>query len=298
MKKHLIGFVVVLAIFCSSCSSDSSSTPDDTPTHDYFKMTVDGTEINFNTTPNINDYNTVAYSHEGDKITAIINSGFFAGSTYWNRYDLTFDKLGNFLSFKRNTNGYSNYIYYPAHYFTFNVISRDEVNKRIKISFSGRIYVDKTNLNSESNEISGEFETSYGTDFTGDFNLGSSVPQYCNAKFNGTPWYAKFEGYYSIFTAEDAYKIVTHFDINAAPGSYNVTPGSTTNYIRFLKFNTTTLTYDNYDVTGVLAHSYREFHGANQYSYIGTFSFTAVNPNNPSDVIQVTDGTFRSYQQF
>ena len=42
----------------------------------------------------------------------------------------------------------------------------------------------------------------------------------------------------------------------------------------------------------------REFSKDHNYSFIGTFSFMAVNPNNSADVIQVTNGEFRSYQHF
>ncbi|MFT3795036.1 hypothetical protein [Flavobacterium sp.] len=129
-----------------------------------------------------------------------------------------------------------------------------------------------------------------------EFSL-NGVPQYCNAKFNTVDWKAWTEPQNSIFTSTDAYRIETHFAVTTTPGSYAINESSG-NYVRFSKFNTATLTYDYYNVTGTIAHSYREFHGAASYSYIGTFNFTAVNPNNPSDVIQVTDGTFRSYQKF
>jgi len=70
------------------------------------------------------------------------------------------------------------------------------------------------------------------------------------------------------------------------------------NYITFSKFNTTTLTYDNYSVNGTLNNEYKEFHGMKLYSYFGSFNFTATNVNNPADVVQVTDGKFRYSQNY
>jgi hypothetical protein len=58
------------------------------------------------------------------------------------------------------------------------------------------------------------------------------------------------------------------------------------------------MTYDYYIISGQVGYTYREYHGYTYYSFIGTFSFTATNPNNPTDIIQVTNGVFRSYQQF
>lgn len=299
MKNSImVTFVALLVVFCCSCSSGTSA---EVSSADYFKMTVDGTEINFDTQPNSNQYNTATLNHYNGKFKIILNSGFQAGSTNWNHYELEFDNNGNFLSFKRNSNAYSNYINYPAHYFNLTILALDQVNKKIKVGFSGKIYIDKENINSESNDISGEFLMSYAGDLSepfSDLTMGPNIPQYCTAKINSNPWTAKFEGFYSIFTAEDPYKIVLHFGVNTQPGSYAINPTSTVDYIQFFKFNTQTLVYDSYDVTGVLAHSYREFHGDYDYSYIGTFNFTAVNPNNPSDTIQVTDGSFRSYQSF
>jgi hypothetical protein len=82
------------------------------------------------------------------------------------------------------------------------------------------------------------------------------------------------------------------------PGNYNFTSDSNDNFIKISKFNTNTLSYDYYNVEGVLSHSYREFHGAKSYSYIGTFNLKAVNKNIPFDVIEIKDGRFRSFQTF
>ena len=56
------------------------------------------------------------------------------------------------------------------------------------------------------------------------------------------------------------------------PGSFSFDSQSTTNYVKFSKFNPVTLVYDYYNVSGQVGYTYREFHGGSNYSFIGTFS--------------------------
>ncbi|MEN9324138.1 MAG: hypothetical protein RL699_1918 [Bacteroidota bacterium] len=307
--RKLIGILVVL-VFLGGCSSTDPVTPNPDPDPvvptDYCKMSVDGTEFIFDPLQN-NAPNAVYAQITGDKFKITFNSLFFAGSTNWTRFELVFTKQGKFMSCTRYS-GFSSYKYYPAHYFNLTIDSLDEINKKIKLHFSGKIYLNKLNLNSEANDLSGELEMKYSGDETayGGMTIGPGIPQFCTAKFNGTAWNALFEHSYSSFTAEDPYKIFIHFGVNATqPGTYPIQLGNSDangelnrqeTYVAFYKFNTQTLQFDRYVVTGELAYSYREYHGGNEYSYMGTFHFTAVNPNDPNDTIQVTDGDFRSYQ--
>jgi hypothetical protein len=302
MNNKLIIYVLLLIVFCSSCASDNSAGSEPPGSNEYVKLNVDGLAMLFH----INDAqadNRATLIIEGNKFKLSLYSYASAGNDpYNNYYEMVFDKQGNLFSFIRwgygLGNAYFNYKNFPAHYFHLNITSIDEINKNIKGNFSGKIFKNELSLSSESNELSGEFLMNYQGDetvYTGIEVHG--VRQHCEAKFNGIPWAANFENN-SAFTAQDPYKIILHFDVNAQPGSYNITPASSDNYISFSKFNVETLVYDQYNVTGVLSHSYREYHGFDQYSYVGTFSFTAVNPNNPADVIQVSEGSFSSYQQF
>ena len=305
--KHIINIFLVL-VFLSGCSSDSPAVPNPDPVAptDFCKMSVDGTQFIFD--PIQNNSPNAAYARiTGDKFTITLNSLFYAGSTNWTRFELVFTKQGKFMSCTRYSN-FSNYKNFPAHYFNLTIDSIDEINKKIKLHFSGKIYLNKLNLNSEANELNGELSMQYTGDETAysGLSMGPGIPQHCTANFNGTPWKALFEDSYSVFTAEDPYKVFIHFGVNATqPGTYPIALGNPDangdlnrleTYIAFYKFNTETLHFDRYIVTGEVAYSYREFYGGNQYSYMGRFNFTAVNPANPQDVIQVTDGDFRSYQ--
>lgn len=195
--------------------------------------------------------------------------------------------------------GYNNYINFPSNYFLATDFSIDETNKKIKFKFNGKLYFDQRSLASESRDLQGDVDMMYTDQGDDPFPIViNNVEQYCRANFNATPWFARFEHTFSSFTDENPYKIEINFANSPTPGSFNFTSASTSNYVRLSKFNTTTLTYDYYNVNGQVAYSYREYHGGTKYSFIGTFSFTAVNPNNAADIIQVNDGVFRSYQIF
>jgi hypothetical protein len=302
MKKIAI-FLFSLVLFCSGCSSNDSTTLEEITNEQYFRLNVGGVELPLS--PDAN-FNRGAIDMTGDVFLIHAEYGYDSSSPQLHLLKIYFDKSGAIIEAKQQSYSvdffgsydYLNYENFPSNYFHINIISLDEVNKKIKLNFTGKLYLNNTDMNSEAITISAELNQNYGIIETPYGIRVNDIEQYCSAKFNNVPWIARKEKYYSEFTAPDAYKIETHFTSNATPGSYDFTPSSTDNYIRFSKFNIGTLTYDYYNVTGVIAHSYREFHGLTNYSFIGSFSFTAVNPNNPSDVIQVTDGIFRSYQQY
>jgi hypothetical protein len=307
--------LLLLFLLTASCSNedsvvnvpeniDSTINPDGT----YFHMQVNGTAILFlNNPPFPSGFNYVNIIKSGD---FFIIGGIF-GSTLTimgsHRFNLNFRNDGQIISAYQTSQNFdqidgnlnfNNFLFFPSNYFQISITSIDEVGKRIKGSFQGNLYLNELDLDSESNTFIADFDWKYEDAVsTSDIINIYGIPQYCSAKFNGNLWSALRENTYSTFTCGDPFKIDIHFDSNAVPGSYNFTNNSSDNYIRFSKFNTTTRAFDYYNTTGVIAHSYREYHGGGRYSYIGTFTFEAVNPNDPSDVMQITDGTFRSFQQ-
>lgn len=302
MKKILL-LLFSLVFLCSGCSSNDDSSMANA---EYFKFNVEDVELTVDPTGNTQlYYNSATITQNADVFLLQVDYGFTISSEHSHVLKIYFDKNGGTIKVEQNSSGllqyydYYNYENFPSNYFTVNIVSLDEVNKKIKLNFSGKLYLNKTNLNSESVDMSGDLYMSYRSFENPNYGITvNGIEQYCTANINSNVWTARKESPYSQFTSTDAYKIEPHFASNTIPGTYNFTPASTDNYVRFSKFNTATLTYDQYNVTGVVAHSYREFHGLTRYSFIGSFNFTAVNPNNPSDVIQVTEGTFRSYQQY
>lgn len=303
--KKLICFLSIL-FFGLGCSRDETAiAPIDNGDGTYFHLKVNGTAI-----PVIIGHNALNFNANQTLLSLNVNYGFgIQNSPGLNRLGIVFDKNGKFIYAQQQsmdvgennyTIYYKNYRNFPANYFHITINSINEVTKRIKFTVSGKLYFNDLNLDSESIDLDGDFDIKY------DGELGtapttfqtSGMDQHCTAKLNGTQWTALRELVDGEFTAEDPYKIEIKFPLTATVGSYNLISNSSINYLRFSKFNTVTKVFDYYNVSGVLNQSYREFHGAGNYSLFGTFSFTALNPNNPSDVIQVTDGSFRSYQHY
>jgi hypothetical protein len=301
-KIILMLFMGILVLGCSSNEDDGGNTL--TPTHVDFKLNIDGVEINY---PNNNPVNSFYRLYKnGENFIVEATYGQFGNGDATFSFVMKFSSAGKFIMGSLEFNSlnfgqpkYSNFIYFPSHYVQVSDFSFDEVNKKIKFKFDGNLYINNQSITSESRNVKGEIDMVY---IDGDDDpypiVINNVEQYCRANINSAPWAARFERSYSSFTDEDAYKVEINFANSPTPASYNFTSVSTSDYVKFSKFNPSTLVYDYYNVNGQVAYSYREFHGGGRYSFIGTFSFTAVNPNNPADVIQVTDGVFRSYQQF
>lgn len=295
---------MVLLSLCA-CSTDDDSNTDNTPPVDtYFNFTVNGVTVAVDSVGHgaIHSGNV---SLKGDIFSIRIVTGRDNDASYdrGHIFTIQFDRQGNTLSalWASDTSPrYRNYKNFPDNYFDIDIISLDEVNHKIKVNFSGTVYRDWTDMNSESNDISGELDVYYAEVAEGfPFPIMiNSVEQYCGADFNGTPWKAYFEHENGVFYSYDPYKVEIHFANSPSPGSYAFDQSTTDNYVRFYKFNPVTMVYDQYEASGTVAYSYREFHGGTRYSFIGTFNLTAVNPNNPSDTITVTNGNFRSYQQY
>lgn len=182
---------------------------------------------------------------------------------------------------------------YSSNYFTFHLDSYDEVNKRVKGYFSGYVYRTSQSL-VESKFVNGTFDLSYDVLIPPVSNLGNS------AKINGADW-AQTNSYstrgtgaaYGDITrhtvSDDQYKIMIHYQEAASPvGTYNFTNTDATNKVQLAKFDPISGTYTDYICTGTLVFNRRE-----QRIFGGTYQFTAVNPTNPSDIIQVTNGTFK-----
>jgi len=309
MKKLFFAFY--LLFFAAACTkTEVVSAPSDSGDGTYFHLKVNGTNI-----PYIKDgiyatRNEVSVYVKQTVISFNFNYGIeIPNSPGNNRLVIVFTKDGKFLEAHQNSVNigegqfavyYKNYRYFPANYFNIRIYSIDEVQKRIKFTISGKLYFDDKDLNSESLDLLGDFDMKYNGDFgtiAPTFQV-SGLDQHCTAKLNTAEWMAFRELENGSFTADDPYKIEINFPSTALVGTYNLITNSTNNYLRFSKFNTTTKVFDYYNLNGLISQTYREFHGGGNYSLFGTFSFTATNPNDPSDVIQVTDGDFRSYQHY
>lgn len=305
MRKII--YLLVLSILIFSCSSDDDSAGNLPESTANFRMKVDGTDVPL--VEGINFAQIVKYGNGELMLLSVRFGATISNSLGVNSLGIYFDKHGIFHSAALNSQSdgdgglslnYKNYFNFPSNYFNFNLISIDETAKKIKGNFSGKLYLNEFNLDSESKDFEIDFDMEYeeSTGTSGPQIVVYGVEQYCNTKLNGIDWKAFRESPYGTFTSYDPYKIEIQFPQVATANSFNLSPGNAGNYLKFSKFNTVTRVYDYYDLSGSVAFSYREFHGSSNYSFIGTYSFTAVNPNNPADIIQVTDGNFRSFQHY
>ena len=312
--RHQLKFIFVFIVFCVSCSKESvSNSPVNEPVtnNEVLKLRVNGSEVII---PN-KDFpnNSVMLWKSGPYFTlqATYGQKFIGTIPQYGQPShflaLVFDTKGNIVKGSYSVYdpeygpvNYAIYKNFPSNYFKVNVISLDETSKKIKATFTGPMFLNSSeDLTRESITIDGDLNFTYPEYDAGETVISYYLPgQNCTAKINGEVWTANHEYSFGSFTASDPYKIDIAFAENSTVNSYPFSTSTTINCIKFYKFNTTTLTYDSYNVNGVVAYSYREFHGGRQYSYFGSFSFTAVNPNNPLDIIQVTDGAFRSIQTY
>lgn len=288
------------------CSSNN-----DNQSQNYFLLNINGTEVSVK--PQDDDYD---FGYKIIKKGDVFKLTVFHGESHETfELDFLFTIDGNLISAKNETNSnqngyavYYNYRNFPSNYFDIQILSINEVSKQIKLKLNGNLYLGAYyNLNTESIHIEADINAEFQIIETANVNYliyshfseNSPLRDYfCSAKFNGVPWFARHQFLPGSLTNESPYKIDLNFDFNALPNDYPFNSASLNNCIKFSKFNTNTLSYDFYNVDGVLSYSYREFHGAGGYSYDGTFNIIATNPNDPADVINVSDGFFTCFQQF
>jgi len=227
--------------------------------------------------------------------------------------ELSFNKDGTFGKLKLDletnnptlTSLFYSYRDYSSHYMNFNLISVDEVHRRVKGSLSGYIFHTPLDLNSEQKFIEINFDYAY-------VDIIPTVKNQKNhCKINGTEWKRTNKyltkgasGDNNNITQHDIddgeYKMMVNYNLLGIHlGNFNYTPINISNNIQLAKYDLSTGTYINYNCSGSLnITQYESFYGnttPGQFDFIlsGTYSFTATNPNNSSDIIQVTDGDFK-----
>ncbi len=310
MKKLLYFFAFLVIGLAFGCSSDNNTNPDTlSPEAFFMKYTYDGTPVLDGVHyPTWNHLNSAI--RNGDKFT--VNAGAEEGFQY---LDLVFNAHGNLVSVSSsNLHGVSwiysryNYKYVASEHFHFQLESFDETDKTVRGNFSGRLYRDNKDLNSDFVEISGSFYLPIVADSEEPDYDPNGVYSGVSAKFNGTSWHSTLQPsfsdypyvdsgtvapgiYVQQFISDDRYRIIIGHETVVGVRSFSNTTSGT--FVRLSKFNDITGHYEDYNTTSgniVIAEAV----GVAPYtrSYKGVFSFTAVNPLNSTDVIQITDGTF------
>jgi hypothetical protein len=265
-------------VFLNACSSDSGDSGGGSTTDATFVL--NGTNVALS--------GVIAQRSEDDFL-------IYAETPDGSSIQLEFNKFGKMqeCSYWEDVDTYFNFQHFNSHYFTFNLISINETTHRVKISFSGDIYLDDEDLTSATKMVSGTFDLPYITLTPAIAGLG------LKCKIAGADWYkTEFwdNGWGGAvdrkFISDDEKQIIMTFaDEAIVPGVYNFTTSSA-NKIQLAKYNTTTNMYDVYNTSGSVTIT------SNTDGFIriveGTYSFTATNPSNSLDVIQVTNGSFKT----
>ncbi|MFY7735034.1 DUF6252 family protein [Flavobacterium macrobrachii] len=274
MKKIKLVYFIALAISIISCSSDS-----DGGSSVQTALTVNGSPV---TLSNV-------FAQKSERTMSIYATGSDDSSI-----EIVFNQFGDLESVSYDDaefNSFYNYQYYKSNYFTFNIVSLNEANNTIKVSYSGTLYSDETDLNSESVNLSGSFDTEYINQTPLIAGIGLSC------KINGQDWYETdfwdngFSDVDRKYISDDENMIIMNLtEETIETGTYSFTNNSQ-NKIGFAKFNTTTKEYDFYQTTGTLTITSNTVVSSFVRIIEGTFSLTATNG---SSSIQVTSGTFKT----
>ncbi|OYU84999.1 MAG: hypothetical protein CFE24_04200 [Flavobacterium sp. BFFFF2] len=228
---------------------------------------------------------------------------------------LSFDKAGHLgtlnVDLKTGSSHLTSLFYsltnYSSHYINLNIISVDEVNQQIKGTLSGNIYHDPLNRNSESKFVSINFDCPYMEVIPVVQNL------YNQAKINGIAWdstnkyitsgaFGDNNNLTEHYVSDNEYEIMVNYNLGStAVGTYNFTNTTATNTVKFAKYDVSSGTNVNYICSGTLKVVKRtnQFNSsAHAVILYGNYSFTAVNPNDSNDVVQVTDGSFKLLRRY
>lgn len=278
-----IALLFLIPLFFS-CSSNSSSEDSFEP---YFEKSVNGESVS-----------------GGDEIRVYKFEDTFNVGYYPNTH-LSFNSSGKFgfCSIELpipNTNGtqkFYSFRGFSSHYFNLIIENLDEVNKRIKVSYSGYVYANPLDFNSEKKYVSGSFYQEYEELVPAVSGLGN------NAKINGNDWVStnkystRSPSAYSKITqhdfSDDEYKIMVNYDFSSTTvGTYNFNNSDITNKIQLAKYDVASETFINYECSGTLDITYKYNGTNNNRLFEGNYNFTAINPIT-NESVSVTNGSFK-----
>lgn len=279
-----IAFSSMLAVSCSS-DSDGGGSVDAT---EYFNYTTGGTEIDI----------TAWQAYRSEDEFEVMGTNPDGTSMYFN-----FDKHGN-LSRAGSTpanessdpwmNSFQNF---TSHYFDFDIVAIDEASQMIKVNYSGKLYEDEYDIESAFTTVSGSFNVHY-TPVT-----PTVANMHFTAQIAGNNWYGitssmSIYGFSDVHlwnTSGDAWQLDLNINSdNYTTGTFPFTTSSTSNRVVLSKYDTETNEYVDYASSGTLIISDITDYGWTGKILTGTFIINAVNPDNPGQTIQVTNGSFKT----
>ena len=280
MKKILKVLLLVSIAILTSCSSDDNNVG--TPVlAEFFK---------------INDINvpvTIARAIKTDNLINIEVTGEFGSIFFYiNPFGRMYDASGE-INTANGTDTFESFDNNPSIEFNFNLLEFDPINKKIKGKFTGKLYSDPYNLNSESSKWDGVFNITYSENVVS-ANYSNRLT---TAKIGNLDWVGTSFGFspndiqntYGLYVkSNDAYfmTIVIPF-YNRVSGNYTFNTSSQVYKVFLYKYDSTLNERVEYSTSGNI-----NFTDINSYFVKGTFNFIATHPTNGT-TINVTNGIFK-----
>lgn len=279
-KIKLFTFLLIYSILIS-CSSNS----DNNKIQQYFNFTKDGQQVL------ITQWTT--YNYQDKEGFEVVGKNTTGGNV-----SVSFDKYGNLNRVRLiqpNGSDFStknNFYDFSSNYFKFELIAIDEINKTIKVNFSGKLYENEFDLNSNYSIVSGSFYIVVD-------NLIYISDKGVDANFNGKDWHSvKTNQNFTLLggdvilkeASDDEYEIDIYFNsLDTQTGRYAFNSTSTNNKVVLSKYDLLTNKYIKYICDGTMNID------SNYQSVIqGTFNLTATDPISNTH-IQLTNATFRNF---
>ncbi|WP_291151454.1 DUF6252 family protein [Flavobacterium sp. UBA7680] len=286
MTKFKVIVFVLFTAFISSCSSNDSNDDENSSAEAYFNFTYDG---------KVQTAKTWEAQKQGDFIEVLGTSqeGMAIG--------FKFNIYGNLYQATTNPTSVTSQIpwlvaseNFTSNTFTFTLENLNTTDKTVQVKFSGKVYENGYDYESDFVNVSGSFKVPY-KDITPEIEgLGTF------AKIDGKDWHGlAFEGTIEnqetkiIYAQNDGeYTIGIAFpDYEAKTGTYNFTSNNTYR-ISFQKYDVATHEDVTYDVSGTVT-----FTTLNDYLAAGTFSLTATHPVTKAKIV-ISNGTFKESAEF
>ena len=288
MKTLKNALFVMFVALMASCSSDDSDPVDNTPG---------------------NEEQSFEYSLNGQDIPMTIYGGYISGEMIFvsagaadgRSIQLTFNVFGDIatatsFSTQGNVNSYMNHYFFKENYFDFEMVSLD--NNQVKANFSGKLYDDQYDLDSDFVTVEGSFV----------IDLTNTPPPIdgltVSATVNGKAWHEVEGGTtsgssYSLFSNSDnEYSFSFLIDPGTiAIGNNTFNANSEVNKVVVYKYNTA-LGYEEELVSNNGTFNITSKTTVGNFTVIeGTFTVNAEHPETGADVT-VTNGQFKIAYDF
>ena len=305
MKTAVRYFIICFLLVLTSCSKSEDSNASDTMY--YQKFSKNGVQINDDSFTENNYNGNYLLQRNGDRLELHFT---FGENNILYYLSISFDEYGNLgqasISYQPawplSYTWYKNFLYDSAEHFHFQLDEYDAVGNTAKGNYSGKIYIDPEDENSDFFTIEGSFFLKIGND------EGVAGITRLKLKMNGADWRptvflspldVTYEGAFGYaanqFLSDDKYKIVIgHEDTTASAIGLHIFDNSNTDFfVKLGKYNAITKQFDYYvssqGVLNIITAGHLPPSGIG-YFYTGTFNLTATNPEAPFDIITITDG--------